>query len=297
MRTAAQPAFAVLPTDLPVGAEIRGLDLSQDLDEPTFAALRDATDRHGVVFLRDQDLAPERQVALTRRLGTTIRHVRQEYALPGFPEVHLISNIKQNERSIGSAYAGDDWHTDLCFMAYPCRYAMLHAREVPERDGRVFGDTLFINTAHAYETLPADLRQWVESRRAVFQYHRAQVRKQAERAKDHPRADLTEAQKKATPDVTHAAVLVHPVTGAKCLYVNKVYTFGFEGMSEDEAAPWLERLYQHLYRPEVTYAHRWQRGDVILWDNYSTQHKAIGDYTLPLRRLMHRTATEGTHTF
>lgn len=297
MSVQASTRIEIVPSGRPVGAEVRGVDLSRELDDETFGTIRSAMDRHGVLCFRDQDVPPESQIAFSRRLGTLIKHVRQEYALPDHPEIHLISNIKDGARSIGSAYAGDDWHTDLCFMKYPCHYAVLHAREVPEKDGRVLGDTLFISTANAYETLPARLREFLADKRAVFQYHRAQARKQAERAKDHPRADLTEEQKKATPDVTHAAVMVHPVTGVKCLYVNKVYTFGIEGMGEEESAPILQELYDHLYRPETVYTHHWRKGDVVMWDNYSTQHKAIGDYVLPQRRLMHRTAIEGTYTF
>jgi taurine dioxygenase len=79
--------------------------------------------------------------------------------------------------------------------------------------------------------------------------------------------------------------------------VNQTYTFGLEGMSEDEAQPLLERIYAHVTRPETVYRHKWQVGDVLMWDNCLTQHKAIGDYALPLRRLMYRTAVEGTEPF
>jgi taurine dioxygenase len=224
--------------------------------------------------------------------------VRQEYALAGYPEIHLISNVKEGERSIGSAYAGDDWHTDLCFMREPLRYAMLHAIEVPsDESGRVLGDTWFASTAHAYDTLPVDLRGRIADLHAVFQYHRAQERKRQERAKDHPRPELTAEQKAATPDVTHPVVITHPITGRKVIYVNQVYTFGIAGMGEEEARPLLEALYAHITRPEVVYVHKWRAGDVVVWDNWSTQHKAIGDYRLPQRRLMHRTAIMGTMPF
>ena len=85
--------------------------------------------------------------------------------------------------------------------------------------------------------------------------------------------------------------------GRKVLYVNKVYTFGIVGMTEEEAQPLLQRLYAHITRPEYVYVHKWRLGDVIMWDNWSTQHQAIGDYRLPQRRLMHRTAIMGTVPF
>lgn len=288
----------VVPSGKPVGAEVVGLDLSQPLPDATVEAIRLAVDTHGMVVFRDQDLPPDNQVALSRRLGPLAKHVRQEYALPGYPEIHLISNIKEGERSIGSAYAGDDWHTDLCFMREPLRYAILHAREVPtDESGTVLGDTWFASTAHAYDTLPERLKRTIAPLHGVFQYHRAQERKRAQRANDHPRPPLTEAQKAATPDVTHPMVVTHPITGRKVIYVNQVYTFGIVGMSEDESAPLLSELYAHITRPETVYVHKWRRGDVIIWDNWPTQHKAIGDYRLPQRRLMHRTAIMGTVPF
>lgn len=278
----------------PVGAEVRGIDLSQPLDEVTCRAIKDLLDRNGMICLRGQHLAPEQLIAFTARFGTPDKHVRQEYALPGYPQIHLISNVKDGERSIGSAYAGDDWHTDLCFMRKPGHYTFLYAVEVPVKDGRVLGDTCFASTAHAYDTLDAKTRNWLDQQRGVFQYHRAQARKQQQRSKDHARPTLTAEQKAATPDISHDAVITHPVTGRKCIYVNKTYTFGFEGMSEEDAAPILKRLHEHITRDDAVYTHKWQAGDIIMWDNYSTQHMAVGDYALPQRRLMHRTAICGT---
>ena len=83
-------------------------------------------------------------------------HVRQEYALPGYPQVHLISNIREGGRNIGSAYAGDNWHTDLCFMREPARLSILHASEAPHDDtGPPLGSTLFVNVADAWDRLDA----------------------------------------------------------------------------------------------------------------------------------------------
>jgi len=283
--------------DRPVGTEVLGLDLSRGLDDQTFECLKDLFDRNGMIYLRGQSLSPEQLIAFTARFGPPDRHVRQEFALPGHPEIHLISNVKDNERSIGSAYAGDDWHTDLCFMRYPGRYTFLYAIEVPIKDGRVLGETRFASTAHAYDTLDTTTRKWLDRQRGVFQYHRAQARKQAQRAKDHARPPLTEAQKAATPDLSHDAVITHPVTKRRCIYVNRTYTFAFEGMTEQASAPVLERLHNHITRDDAVYVHRWQVGDLIMWDNYSTQHMALGDYALPQRRLMHRTAICGTDDF
>ncbi len=282
----------------PFGTEIVGVDLSSELDEQTFATIENALNRDGVVVFHDQDLEPEKQIAFTKRFGELEVHVRQEYALQGYPQIHLISNIKEGERTIGSAYAGDDWHTDLCYKKRPARMSLLHAKEVPhDEQGEPLGDTLFVHTGDAYETLPHDIKETIKNLRGVHQYARAQERKRLQREHDHGRAELTEAQKAATPDVTHPMVRTHPITGQKCLYVNQTYTFGIDGWTEADAQPLLKKLFEHIIRPEKRYCHRWRVGDVIMWDNCVTQHKAAGGYRWPQRRLMHRAAVNGSEPF
>lgn len=281
----------------PVGAEVIGVDLAKPLPAETFAAIERLFNDNGMIFFRGQTLTPAQQLAFSRRFGRLERHVRQEYALPGHPEIHLISNVKENERSIGSAYAGDAWHTDLCFMREPSRCSLLYALEVPVKSGRPLGDTQFASTQYAYDTLPADLKARIAGTRGIQQYHRRQEIKRAQRAADHARPALTPAQIAATPDVTQPVVRTHPFSGRRCLYVNETYTFGIEGMPESEAQPLLAQLCRHVTRAEYVYSHAWQVGDLVVWDNCSTQHKAITDYALPDRRLMHRTSVAGTACF
>ena len=278
----------------PFGVEICNVDLSVALERTTFEWVESAFNNAGVAVFRGQDLSPEAQIAFTERFGEIEVHVRQEYALPGHPQVHLVSNVKEGGRNIGSAYAGDHWHTDLCFMRRPARLSILHAREVPhDAHGRPLGSTLFVNVADAYDRLDAETRQRIAVLRGVHQYHRAQEIKRRQRARDHPRAPLTEAQKAKTPDVSHPVVRTHPFTGRKCLYVNPTYTFGIEGWPEDAARALLETLFSHCLEPGRIYRHEWRVGDVLMWDNCSTWHKALGDYAAPQRRLMHRTAVMG----
>ena len=282
----------------PFGIEVRNVDLSRALDQATFEQVEGAFNRAGVAVFRDQSLSPDVQIAFSKRFGVLETHVRQEYALPGYPHVHLVSNIKDGARNIGSAYAGDNWHTDLCFMRKPARLSILHAREVPHDDeGRALGGTLFVNVADAFDRLDAGAKNRVARLRGIHQYHRAQEFKRRQREKDHPRAPLSEEQKAQTPDVSHPVVRTHPFTARKCLYVNPTYTFGIVGWPEDEARMLLEGLFAHCLEPENIYRHEWRVGDVLMWDNCSTWHKAVGDYAAPQRRLMHRTAVMGDEPF
>ena len=151
----------------PVGAEIVGVDISRPLDDETFAEIERVFNSNGMIYFRNQKLTPEQQLAFSRRFGELEKHVRQEYALSGYPEIHLISNVKEGERSIGSAYAGDAWHTDLCFMKEPSRCSLLYAVEVPVKDGKVLGDTLFASAQHAYDTLPENVKKKIARLRST----------------------------------------------------------------------------------------------------------------------------------
>ena len=109
--------------------------------------------------------------------------------------------------------------------------------------------------------------------------------------------DLDEQQKKSVPDVETPVVRTHPFNGRKCLFVNEAHTSHIAGMARAESDALLDQLYRHTTQPEFIYRHQWQVGDLLMWDNVSTQHKATFDYDLPLRRLMHRTTIRGSVPF
>ncbi|HAA93559.1 MAG TPA: taurine dioxygenase, partial [Rhodospirillaceae bacterium] len=174
-------SFEIRSGDNSFAREVIGLDVKKITDQQ-FEELETAFDFGGVLFLRDQEIDPEDLVDFSKRFGEPEAHVRQEYALPGFPEIHVLSNIKDGEKTIGSAYAGDDWHLDLCFMKAPARMAVLYAIEIPhDDDGNVLGDTLFASGADAYDTLDPDLRDSLEGKKCLMQYNRRQEMKRLER--------------------------------------------------------------------------------------------------------------------
>ena len=108
---------------------------------------------------------------------------------------------------------------------------------------------------------------------------------------------LTEDQKKQVPDVTHPVIRTHPVSGKKSIYVNEGFTTQIEGLSADESYRLLKQLFEHCISEKFMYRHKWKAGDMIMWDNCSTQHLAIADYGLHQLRLMHRTTVTGTPVF
>jgi taurine dioxygenase len=273
----------------PLGAEITDLNLAEPLADDTFRAAEDVLHDRGVVVFRDQHLTEEQHVAFSRRFGELEIHVAKQYLKPGYPEILVVSNVIANAQNIGMRDAGQYWHSDLSYVDNPSRCSLLYALEVPTQDGRVLGDTLFASAAHAYETSPGSLKVRLERARAVHRY--------ADRYKQQQetigREPLSEQQLKRVPDVSHLVIRPHPLTGRKVLFVNEGFTAYIEGMTQTESDALLQGLFAHIVRPEALYAHHWRRGDLLMWDNCLVQHCAVGDYALPLRRLMHRTTVAG----
>ena len=283
--------LSIRPTGAALGAEILGVDLSRPMDEETFRAIEAAWHEHEVIFFRGQDVTPEQHIAFSRRFGALEHHVRQDCCRPGYPEIFVVSNIVENGRPIGSQDAGLFWHSDLCYKAEPSRGSLFYAREVPRAaDGSPLGDTVFASMTAAWRALPEHTRRLIDGRKAVNSYLHGYYRDR----KSGPRKELSEEQKRKTPDVEHPVVRTHPYTGKKCLFTCEGYTTRIVGLDETESAAVLTGLFEHLKKPEFLYRHKWREGDFLIWDNCATQHLAIPDYALPQRRRMERTTLTGT---
>ena len=278
----------------PLGAEIQGIDLSRHIDDATFREIVDLFHEHEVVFFRDQKLTPEQHVAFSRRFGELEHHVRTDCCRPGFPELFVVSNILENGKPIGSQDAGLFWHSDLCYLKEPSRGSLFYAHEVPaDARGNPIGDTLFASATAAYNALSDLDKKKIAGLQAINSYAKGYYRDR----NSGPRKPLTEEQKRKTPDVAHPIARTHPYTGRKCLFINEGYTASVVGMDKAEGDALLERLFEHATRPDFVYRHQWRVGDFLLWDNCSTQHKAVMDYQLPQRRRMERATLCGAAPF
>ena len=282
----------VTKCDAALGAEI-GFDLSGPIDEDIFRELEGIFHDNIVVFFRGQNLSNERHIEFSRRFGELEVHIVKKYLLPGHPEILLVSNIKNEAgEHIGLADAGFTWHSDVSYRQFPSRCSVLYAKEVPhDATGDALGDTVFANCIAAYEALSATMKRRLDGLKAI---HRYSARRRVENS---PRPKLTAAQIAETPDVAHPIVRTHPYTGRKSLYVTAGECVGIEGMPEDEAVALIAELDAHCVKPQFLYRHRWQVGDLVIWDNASAMHLAICDYALPQRRLMHRTTVIGSRPF
>ena len=242
-----------------------------------------AEEDYGVIFFRHQRITPEQQVAFTRRFGEIEFNIFGErWSLPGCPEIVVVSNITDDGKPIGVRRAGENWHSDMCYTARPPRGTILYAYETPQLYGLPLGDTEFASAAAAWDALPATMQQFINGRWAMFDFR---GRKRA--------LTLTQAEIDRNPPVMHPIVRTHPHTGRKCLYVMRDDCTGIEGMATADAEVLIAALADHIVKPAFIYRHQWRAGDLLMWDNCMVQHRAIQDYDLPHRRLMHRTTMGG----
>ena len=276
-------ATVIRPVSPACGAEVTGIDLRH----PTagdMALLEAALAEHGVLFVRDQHLTPEQQVALTARFGEVLR-VPYIKHLDEHPDI--IAVLKEaDERKISTF--GGTWHSDFSFLDTPPSLTLLYAVEVPD----VGGDTLWASQYAAYDTLSPGMQRLLDPLRAVQTGWPHGTNGPGPNAAVSRSVVMTRNDPSADREVLHPVVRVHPVTGHKALFVNPVYTQRFEGMTVDESRPLLQYLFDHATRAEFTCRVRWAPGTLAIWDNRCLLHLAINDYD-GSRRLLHRTTVAG----
>ena len=270
--------FEIKPMAGAIGAELLGIDLGADLSEATVRAIRQALLDHLVIFFRDQELPPERFLALARRFGTPVEYPFVK-GIDGFPEIIAVAKLEHERVNFGGI-----WHADTTYQQAPPMGTMLVARELPPYGG----DTLFANQYLAWETLSAGMQRLLAPLRAVSTSAKADVSRTRE---DRLRSDGTAAARK-TLEAEHPVMRIHPETGRPALYVNVAHTARFAGMTEEESAPLLNFLFGHQVRPEFTCRFRWQKGSLAFWDNRCAQHNPINDYH-GHRRILHRITLAG----
>jgi alpha-ketoglutarate-dependent 2,4-dichlorophenoxyacetate dioxygenase len=253
-------------------AEVRGVDLTRPLSREEVTAIHAGMDVHAVLVFHDQPLDDAQQLAFTRSLGeiehaigTSLR-APDEYRLPTtFADV---SNLDKDNK----VFARDDrrrlfglgnrlWHSDSSFKAVPAKYSLLHARSVPSKGG----NTEFADMRAAYDTLDDETRAEVEE--LICEHSQLYSRQQL------GFTDFTEEERARFAPVRQRLVRTHPVTGRKSLYLAS-HAGAILGWPVPEARAFLRDLVEHATQRQFVYAHRWRVGDLVMWDNRRTMHRA-----------------------
>jgi taurine dioxygenase len=259
-----------------IGAEILDVDASSTLSDATVDQIRQTLLRHKVIFLRGQDLSYDQLVQFGQRFGElTLGH-----PLYGGPEGRPL--LREMD-SRGEGTRANHWHTDFSYMSDPPAFAFLHNVVCPP----VGGDTIWANTAIAYDQLPEGLRTLADGLRAVH-------------SNDSDFTDATYDGDVRTKFVSnpfssdHPVVRVHPETGERALMLGG-FIRSLVGYSPAAGRDLVRVLLEYATRPEYTVRWKWQVGDLVIWDNRSTLHYAIRDYGDQHRR-GERVTVAGTTT-
>lgn len=267
-----------------IGTEVIGIDAAKPIAPGDFDRLYRAWIDSTILLFRGQQLTSSEQVEFTRKFGEVGAYTRSKYSHEQQPEILILSNIVKSGKQVGSPVSGRVWHTDGHYLRVPPAGSMLHALQVPD----IGGDTWFANMVAAYEALPAQAKVQIEGRNVVI----SRVQSRPYNYPDRPAP--TNAEIEEWEDVVHPMVRIHPETGRSALYTGGNVPWRICGMAESKSAPLVTFIQEFSVRPEFTYRHKWQVGDIILWDNRSTLHQAT--YYDPARydRLMHRTTIAGS---
>jgi taurine dioxygenase len=279
--------FALRPLWDRFGVEIQGLDLSRQLAPATVAAILAALHRHLVILFRGQKLDPAGLVRFSRHFGEPIPHVLDHLRLPGYPEIFTLSNAPERPEEVrnGAAY----WHTDQSYEAEPASATMLYALEVP----RVGGETLFADMNAAYDALSDEVRRRIGSLEVEHLYGNRDAGLYGE-----PIAAplINQAQVQRVPSVAHRLVRPHPITGRPTLYAVAGTSRAIVGWPEEQGMGLLAELKAHATNPRFVRSHRYEVGDLIVWDTAATLHAGTpieASRGADDRRLMHRISVRG----
>ncbi len=260
-----------------IGAEVSNIDLHAPLDAESVAALADGFVTHQVLFFHDQEIDHADHLALAQHFGEPVAH-------PAYPTVDEFDTINILEVTTASPPKIDTWHTDMTFMERPPLGSILRARVVPEYGG----DTLFASASAAYEVLSDRMQRYLDGLEAVHSFAHGFRHSLAEPGGAERLAPAI-AQ---NPPIRHPVVRTHPVSGRKCLFVNRLFTTTIAGMAEHESDALLRFLYEHLEAPEFCCRLRWRPGTLAFWDNRATLHRPVNDYW-PAHRRMERITIAG----
>ena len=257
--------------------EALGIDLAKPLDDGTFKWIDEAFADHPVLVFRDQTFDATRLDAFARRFGRPQKHVMLNYRHPEVDEVSYVRNVDDdgNIDPFGVKRA-TNWHADATYETDLPRLAMLHALEVPSKGGGTF----FADMRAAYDALAPELKQRLDGMTGVHRFN----------VGPGGAGDLYSSQKLAEEQVDqfHPAVLQHPHSGRRILFVNPSHAYSFVGLQAEEGWRLVEELTQHAIEPCFLYHHHWQPGDLVIWDELATMHRNAGDADPNERRVLLR---------
>ncbi|MFP6706746.1 MAG: TauD/TfdA family dioxygenase [Alphaproteobacteria bacterium] len=277
------------PINDAIGARVDGIDLAAGFDDATFAAMHQAWLDHCVLLFRGQTLTPKQLTAFSARFGplepppASEKDLRDDAGSDDAKDMWIISNVIENGKAIGALGDGEaEWHSDMTYLDIPPTASVLYGHEVPPHGA----NTWFANMYQACKKMPADLRGAIGDRRAL---HNSSYTSAGELRKG---MDAVMDVRKA-PGAVHPMVIQHPENGRDALFLGRRTNAYVKEMEVADSETLLDRLWDYCVGSDFTYAHEWQRGDVLIWDNRATLHRRDA-FDPSHRRILWRCQISGT---
>jgi taurine dioxygenase len=267
-----------------MGAEVTGIDFTQPLNDEVKTAINKVFVDNLVACFRKQYFeTPDLFLNATRYLGKPVPPILDNYLLPGHKEVEALTSDAHDMRVGGVVpqRRGLTWHTDHSNISEPPKATMLYAIDIPSRGG----DTQFTNMYAAYDALSDDMKLFIQNRRVLHVYQASRApRKMGIRTKE---------QEKGSPGVWQPLVRLNPDTGRKSLYLNAMRMEDVEGLERQDGNDLIDELLAHCDQLQFQFSHKWQKGDMLIWDNRATQHQGTAGFDPTERRYLHRVMLQG----
>ena len=268
------------------GAEIIGVDAAT-ADDATLAGVVDAFHHHGAIVLRNQNMQPADLMRLIGAFGPPEGHTLQQFTLPGYPNIYVLSNRIVDGKPIGAHNDGVGWHTDYSYKDQPVMCTMLYAVEVPAEGS----DTLLADGVAAYQALSEQRRAQLDPLKLLHSYQHFMENR------EYGRMTLSDEIKAENPDVIHPLIRTHPADGRKALWVSTGTVKEVIGMPNPAGLELLDELVEFMTQDQFVYRHVWQVGDILVWDNRCTLHTGTLYDDTRYYRTMHRLWVKGERPF
>lgn len=253
-----------------IGAEVTGINLAEPADAETREALSQALSEHLALVFPNQDLNPDQYLTAATAFGPVMRQHYSQNHMPGHENIGLVHH--KNGQKVS-----ENWHTDHTNHEKPPLATMLYGVEIPSAGG----GTSIASMRAAYDALDTDEQERLSAMRSV---NMLDIGRENTRAED---------EEKYGKPVVHPMVRTHPVHGTRAVFFHITKVQNIEGMSPDLSRAYMEDLLERMVKPEITYHHAWKKGDVLIFDDRATLHRAHGDYDRSQSRVLWRILVEG----
>ena len=248
------------------GVEVRGLNLEGGLNADEFQFLTKELYDNQVLIVKKQSFTKDGYLVFGRQWGTPIPHVLDHMRMDGYPEMMTVGNTEKRDEQDTIRNGAALWHTDQSYEKVPASVTMLYSIKAPTTGG----ETQFCNMARAYDGLDAATKTRIENYEVAHKYGKG--RRLPEELTVNP--IINDEQDQRVPPIYHPLVLRHPVCDRKALYALGHGAHGIKGWTDDESLEFIDELKRHVLQERYIYRHKYEPGDLVIWDTLQTMHSA-----------------------